>query len=51
MIDYSFLYSKPTNRAEFSELLKQAIRIGDELNNQLDDITRILEKEYSKETA
>jgi len=51
MIDYHFLYSKPTSRAEFLALLNHAIRIGDELNKQLDDITRILKNEYSQAVA
>ena len=46
MTEYIYTFKEPKTKAEFILLLKDATRIGNELNNQLDELTRILEKEY-----
>lgn len=43
----NYTYSEPKDKAEYISLLNEAIRIGKELNKQLDQITIILEEEYS----
>lgn len=46
MTEYTYTFKEPKTKAEFILLLKEATRIGIELNCQLDEMTRILENEY-----
>ncbi|MHB1299320.1 MAG: hypothetical protein ACYCY8_00445 [Burkholderiales bacterium] len=41
------IYKAPTNKAEFIQLLDEAIRLADNLNSQLDRIGEILEDQES----
>lgn len=45
MSKYIYAFKEPKTKADFILLLDEAINIGKELNNQLDELTRIMKKD------
>lgn len=41
------MFTPPTNKAEYIQLLDEAIRMADDLNAQLDRMEEILEEHHS----